>query len=137
MGKDIGRSYKYNRSKLSTSTLKKYVLSFSAANTSSAGNSTRTSISSQLDNKDITKNQSKNNISNTHYIHSCVTQRKKFSVQDTYTTNNLTPLNTSLPISPVELHKTKKLLLAGKEYLCFQINKKNILMLLSVSNHGY
>ena len=68
MGKEIGRSFKYNRSKISTSTLKEPVVSSSTAHTSSASNLTRTSISSQLDNKDITTNQSKNNISNTDDI---------------------------------------------------------------------
>ena len=34
------------------------------------------------------------------------------------------PLNTTLPIAPVELHKTKTLPPAGKEYFCFQINSK-------------
>ena len=76
-GKEIGRSYKYNQSKISTSALKKTVLSSSAAHTLSASNSTPTSISSQLDNKDITTNQNKNNISNTDDIHSCVTPQKK------------------------------------------------------------
>ena len=36
----------------------------------------------------------------------------------------MTPLNTTLPIAPVELHKTKQLTPAGKEYLCFQIKSK-------------
>ena len=40
MGKEIGRSFKYNGSKISTPTLKKPVLSYSAAYTSSASNST-------------------------------------------------------------------------------------------------
>ena len=57
MGKEIGRSFKYNQSKILTPTLKKPVLSSSAAHTLYASNSTQTSISSQLDNKDITKNQ--------------------------------------------------------------------------------
>ena len=70
MGKEIGRSYKYNRSKLSTPTLKKPVLSSSAAHTSSAINLTQTFISSQLDNKDITTDQNKNNTSNTDKKHS-------------------------------------------------------------------
>ena len=69
MGKEIGRSFKYKLSELSTSTLKKPVLSSSDSHASSASNSTRTSISSQINNKDITTNQNKNNISNTHDIH--------------------------------------------------------------------
>ena len=106
---------KYNRLKLSTPTLKKHCLSYSADHTSSASNSTRKSISSQLDNKKINTNKKKNNASNTYDIHSCVTPRKKnYSVQATSTTTSLTPLNATLPIAPVELHTTKKLLPAGK-----------------------
>ena len=45
MGKEIGRYFKYNRSKMSTPILKKPVLSSSAAHTSSANNSTGTSVS--------------------------------------------------------------------------------------------
>ena len=52
MGKDVGCSYKYNQSKLSTPTLKKPVLSYPAAHTSSASNLTQTIISSQLENED-------------------------------------------------------------------------------------
>ena len=37
----------------------------------------------------------------------------------------MTPLNTTLPIAPVELHTTTKLPPAGKKYLCFQINSKS------------
>ena len=125
MGKEIGRSFKYNRSKISTPTLKKIVLSSSAAHTSYANNSTQTSISYQLDNKDITTNQNKNNTSNTDYIHSRVTpQKQNYSVQATYTPNSLIPLNTTLTIAPVELHKTKQLPPAGKEYMCCLINQK-------------
>ena len=71
-GKEICSYFKYNRLKLSTSTLKEPVVSSSAAHTSSASNLTRTSISSQLDNKDIIANQNKNNISNIDDIHSCI-----------------------------------------------------------------
>ena len=125
MGKEIGHSYKYYRSKLSTPTLKKPVLSSSAAHTSSASNSTPTSISYQLDNKDIATNQNNNNTSNTYDIQSCVTPRKQnYSVQATSTPPSLTPLKNTLTIAPVELHKTEKLPPAGKEYLCFHINSK-------------
>ena len=123
MVKDIGIIYKYNRPKQSTPTLKKPVLSSSADHESSASNSTGTSISSQLDNKDITTNQNNNNTSNIEDIHSCVTsQKQNYSVQATSTTTRLTPLNTTRPIAPVKVHKTKQLPLAGKEYLLFQIN---------------
>ena len=83
-------------------------------------------ISSQLDHKDIATNQSKNNTSNTDDIHSCVTPRKQnYNVQATSTTTCLTQLNDTLPIANVELHKTKQLSPAGKEYLCFRINSRS------------
>ena len=115
MGKEIRISFKYHRSKISTPKLNKPVLSSSDDHTSTASNSTQTSISSQLDNKDMTKNQNKNNTSNTDDIHSCVTPRKQnYSVQATSTPTHLTSLNTTLPIAPVSLHKTNQLPPAGK-----------------------
>ena len=42
-----------------------------------------------------------------------------------YTSRSLTPLKTTLPIAPVELHTTTKLLPVGIEYFCFQINSKS------------
>ena len=57
MGKEIGCFFKYNRSKISTPQLKKTFLSSSADHTLYANNLTGTSISSQLDNKYITKNK--------------------------------------------------------------------------------
>ena len=118
--------YHNHRSKLSTPTLRKPILSSSASHTSSASNSTRTSISSQLDNKYITTNQNKNNISNTDDIHSCVTPLKQnHSVQATYTNTHLTPFNTALPIAPVELHTTKQLTPSGKEYLFLYMKRKS------------
>ena len=77
MVKDIGCLYKYNWPKKSTPTFKKPVLSYSAAHASSASNSTGTSISSQLDNKEITTDQNRKNNSNIDDIQSCVTPRKK------------------------------------------------------------
>ena len=47
----------------------------------------------------------------------CNTTKTNYSVQATYTTTHLTPLNTKLHISPVELHKTKQLPPDGKEYV--------------------
>ena len=73
MGKEIGRSFKYNQSETSTPTLKKHVLSSSAAYTSYTSNLTRTFISSQLDNKDSTEIQNKKDTPNTDDIHSFVT----------------------------------------------------------------
>ena len=65
MGKEIGRSFKYNRSKISTPTLKKLVLSSSAAHTSSTSKSEQTFISSHLDNEYSTAIQNKKAASNT------------------------------------------------------------------------
>ena len=90
MGKEIGCSFKYNQSKLSTPTLKKPVLSSSESHTSSASNSTRIYILSRLNNKHITTNKNKNNISNTYGIQSCVTpQKTNYKVQATSTPTHL------------------------------------------------
>ena len=130
---DINSFYRNNWSKISTSTLKKPVLLFSASCTLSASNLTRTYISYQLENKDITTNQNKNNTSNTYDIHSCVTPRKiNYSDQATSITTHLTPLDSKLSVASVELHKTKKT--AGKEKKI--ILTENYLMRTSVSNHG-
>ena len=81
-----------------------------------ASNSTRTSISFRLDNKDIITNQNKNNTSNTDDILSCVTPRKqKYSVQAASTTTNAIPLNSTLHIASVKLHTTNKLPPTGKK----------------------
>ena len=134
--KEIGRFSKQNQPKQSTPTLKKPVLSSSAAHTPSTINSTGTPISSQLDNKDITANQNKNNTSNTDDIHSCVTPRKKnYSIQATYTSTCLTPLNYILPIAPVELPKKNNYPLPVKNICVFKFTE-DLLMLPSVSNHG-
>ena len=77
MGKDIGCSYKYNRSKISTPTLKKPVLSSSANYISYTTSLSQTIISSQLENKDSTTIQKTSDISNTDDIHSCVTPQKQ------------------------------------------------------------
>ena len=101
--------FKYNRSKISTPTLNKTVLSSSAAHTPYTSNLTQTSISSQIDNGDITTNKNKNNTSNTDDIHSCVTpQKQNYSVHAKSTTTHLTPSNATRPIAPVELHTRKK-----------------------------
>ena len=76
MSKKTGRYFKYNQSKISTPTVKKPVLSSSDTHTLYANILTQTSISSPPDNKYITKNQKKNNTSNTDDIHSCVTPQK-------------------------------------------------------------
>ena len=54
----------------------------------------------------------------------CNTTKKSYSVLVTSTTNSLKPLNTTLHTVPVELHKTKQLPPAGKEYLCFNIDRR-------------
>ena len=114
MVKDIGRLYQFNQPKQSTPTFKKLLLSSLDAHASSGSNSTGTSISSQINNKEITTNQNKNNTSNIDDVHSCVTPQKNYIVQATSTTTSLTPLNITLPIAPIELHKTKQLSPAGK-----------------------
>ena len=125
MGKDIGRSYKYNRSKISSPTLKKPVLSYPANHTSYTTNSTPTIMSCPLQHKDSTSIQNTVNISNTYFIHSFVTPRKyNISVLATSTPPRLTPLITTLPLLPVELPKTTHLPPLGEEYLCFQFDNK-------------
>ena len=125
MGKDIGHSLKSNISKMPTPTLMKPVLSSSANHTSYTTNSTRTIISSQLENEDSNAIQNTSNISNTDDIHSCVTpQKQNISVQATSTPPRLTPLITSLPLAPIELPKTIELPPFGKEYFCFRVNSK-------------
>ena len=68
---------KNHRSKISALTLKKSGLSSSDHHTSSAGNSTQTSILYIPYNEHINTNQKKNNISNTDDIQSCVTPQTK------------------------------------------------------------
>ena len=123
MDKEIGLSFKYNQSKISTPTPKKHVISYSENHTSYTTNWTQTIISSQLENEDSTGIKNMSDISNTDDIHSCVTpQKHNISVQATYTPPCLTPLITALPLAPVDLAKTIELPPVGKEYLCFHIN---------------
>ena len=137
MGKEIGRSFKYNRSKISTPTLKKPVLSSSANHTSYTTISNPTITSHPRQHKGSASNQDKVNISNTYDIHSCVTpKRHNISVQATSTHPRLTPLITTLPLLPVELPKTTHLPPLGKN-ICVSKFTTNLLMLLSVSNQGY
>ena len=115
MGKEIGRSFKYNQSEISTPTLKTSVLYSSADHTSYTSNLKQTIISSQLDNKDSNAIQNTTDTSNIDDIHSYVTPRKhNYIVQATSTPPRLTPLKTTLPIAPVELHTTTKLPPVGK-----------------------
>ena len=115
MGKDIGRSYKYNWSKISSPTLKKLVLSSSANHTSYTTNLTPTIMSHQIQHKDSNSIQNTVNISNTDDIHSCVTPWKQnISVKATSTPPRLTPLITTLHILPAELPKTTQLPPLGK-----------------------
>ena len=126
IGKEIGRSFKYNQPKSSSTTIKKPVLSSSANHTSciTISNPTITSHPRQHNGSD--SNQDKVNISNTDDIHSCVTpKRHNISVQATSTPPLLTPLITTLPLLPVELPKTTQLPPLGKEYPCFQFDSKS------------
>ena len=102
MGKEIGRYFKYSRSKIFIPTPKKPVLSSSAHHTSYTIYSAQMILSYQLENKDSTSIQNTSDISNTYDIHSCVTpQKQNISVQATSTPPRLTPLITTLPIGPV------------------------------------
>ena len=80
MGKGIECFSKYNWLKLSTTKLKKPVLSSLYFHTSSASNYTRTPIWYHFDNNDITSNQNKNNTSHTDDMHWCITPRKRVIV---------------------------------------------------------
>ena len=68
MGQEIGHSFNYNRSEISTPTLKKPVLSSSAHHTSYTTNSTQMIISYKIENKDSTSIQNMLDISNTDNI---------------------------------------------------------------------
>ena len=126
MGKDIGRFYKHNRPKSSSLTLKKPVLSSSAHHTSCGTISNPPITSHPRQHKGSASNQDKVNISNTDDIHSFVTpKRYNISVQATSTPPRLTQFITTLPILPVELPKITQLPPLGKEYLCFQVEKKS------------
>ena len=137
MGKEIGRSYKYNRSKISSPTLKNPVLLSSANDTSYTTNSTPTIMSQQLQHKDSTAIKNTVNTSNKDDTHSYATPRKhNISVKDTSTPPHLTPLITTLPLLPVELQKQHIYPHLVKN-ICVYRRTKNILMLLNVSNQGY
>ena len=86
MVKKIGRSYKYNQSKISSPTIKKPVLLSSANHTSYTTNLTPTIMYQQLQHKDKSAIQNKVNTSNTHDIPSFITPHKlNISVKATYT----------------------------------------------------
>ena len=126
MGKEIGRFYKHDWMKLSIPTLKKPVLSSSYSRTSSASNSTQTSISSRNDNIHITTIWNKNIILNTDDIQSFVTpQKQNYIVQATSPPTHLASLDVTLSIPSVKFNTTVKLPPAGKTYLCFQINNRS------------
>ena len=115
MGKEIGRSYKYNQSKISSPTLKKPVLLSSANHTPYTTNLTPTIMYQKLQHKDKYAIQNTMNNSNTHDIQSCTTPRKQnTSFKATSTPPSLTPLITTLPLLPVELPKTTHLPPLGK-----------------------
>ena len=137
MGKDIGRSYKYNRSKIFTPALKKPVLSSSSNETSYTTSLSQTIISSQLENKDSIAIQNTSDISNTDDIQSFVTpQKQNYSVKATSTTTRLTPLITTLPLAHVELTKQNNYPQLGKNIFVSRLTA-NTLMLINVSNQGY
>ena len=137
MGKDIGRSFKYNRPKSSSPTLKKPVLSSTANHTSCITISNPSITSHPRQHKGSASNQDKVNISNIDDIHSCVTPKiHNISVQAKSTPPRLTPLITTLPILPVELQKQHNHPHLVKNICVFKLTT-NLLMLLSVSNQEY
>ena len=115
MGKDIGCSFKYNRPKSSSPTMKKPVLSSTANHTACITISNPPITSHPRQHKGSASNQDNVNISNKDDIHSCVTpKRNNISVKTTSTPPCLTQLITTLPILPVELPKTTQLPPLGK-----------------------
>ena len=135
MGKKIGRFFKYNILKLSTLTIKKPFLSSSDAHKSSASNLTWTSISSQLDNKDITTNQNKNNTSNIDGIHSCVTPWETILMFSPHLQPLVWSHWTIYYLFHLFSHTHKKYPLLMKNIFVF-VFMVDLLMLPSVSNHG-
>ena len=115
MGKEIGRSFKYNRPKSSSLTLKKPVLSSTANHTLCITISNQPVTSQPFQHQGTAPNRDKVNISNTDDIHSCVTPKiNNISVQATSTPPHLTPLITTLPLTPAELPKATQLPPLGK-----------------------
>ena len=76
MGKDIGCSFKYNQPKLSSPTLKKYVLSSSENHTSCITSSKPPLTSHTPQHKGSASNEDMVNISNKDDIHYCVTPKR-------------------------------------------------------------
>ena len=137
MVKEIGPSFKYHQSKISTPALKKPVLSYSKNLTSYTTNLTRTIISSQIENEDSTTIQNTSEILNTDYIHSCVTPRKlNIIVPATPTPPHLISFITTLPLAPIELPKKQNYPQLVKN-ICISRLTSNILMILNVLNQGY
>ena len=103
MGKEIGRSYKYNRPKSSSPTLKKPILSSSAHHTSCITISNQPVTSQPCQHQGSDSNQDKVNISNTDDIHSCVAPKiHNISVRATSTPPRLTPLITNFIKSNIQ-----------------------------------
>ena len=126
MGQDIGHFYKHNRPKSSSPAPKTPILSSSAHHTSCGTISNPPITSHPRQHKGSASNQDKVNISKTADIHSSVTPKlHTISFQATSTPPCLTPLINNLPILPAELPKTTQLPPLGKEYLCFQVEKKS------------
>ena len=91
------------------------MLSSSADHTSYTNNLTQTILSSKLENVNSTAIQNTTDISNTDDIYSCVIPRKQnISVHATSTHPFLTPLITTVPITPVELPNTTELPPVGR-----------------------
>ena len=134
MGNEIGGYFKYNRSKMSTQTLKKPILSSSADHTSFTSNLTRTIISFQLENENSTEIKNTTDISNIDDIHSCVTPRKKYQCSGHIYTPWLTPLLYLLYLLRYQKQWNYPRLVNN---ICVFKLTANLLMLLNVSNQKY
>ena len=117
MGKEIGRSFKYNRTKISSPTLKKPVLSSSANHTSYTTNSTPTFCRIKFNSRTVLPFKTNKHLKYRWYPLLLNTPEKNISVQATTKPPRLTPLITTLTLLPVELPKTTHLPPLGEEYL--------------------
>ena len=137
MGKEIGHTYKNNRSKISSPTLKKSVLLSSENHISCTTNLTPTIMSHQLQHRYKSSIQNTVNTSNTHDIHSCVTPWKcNISVKATYTPlvwHHWSLLYLFYLLSYQKQHIYPHL----AKNICVSSWTTNLLILFNVSNQGY
>ena len=132
MGKDIVRIHKYSQSKLSKISLKAPVSSSLAPQTSSAIESTITSVPSVRDKNQnnyvlYSQNTIQNDatITNNDDIQSCETAKKQnYSIPTISTPNHHSQRIASTSSSRLNLNTPTILPPVGKEYMCFQKDGK-------------